>query len=148
MTGLSRVLTAVCVGLVLIGCRAIRQESKEDPSAPQYRFEDVPVHPGLKMDQKKTFIFETQSLKAGILVYYGNESIAEVVDFFKVEMPKHAWRLINAIEARGTASLNFDKEGWQALVRVRRTALTTELEITIGPKDPAGPIRPSPPKRK
>ncbi len=145
MTGLFRTLAAVSVALILAGCpAALTPKKSTEPLAPQYRFEDVPVHPKLKIDSGESFIFETRSLKAGILVYHGGESVTEVVEFFKAEMPKHAWRLINAIEAKGIVSMNFDKEGWSALIRVSRSTLTTDVEITIGPKDAAAPV-PRPP---
>ncbi|MFQ5694280.1 MAG: hypothetical protein ACE5IM_14745, partial [Nitrospinota bacterium] len=127
---------------------ASRPEKPKDELTPQYRFEDVPVPPKLKIDVNESFIFETRSLKAGILVYHGSESIPEVVEFFKTEMPKHAWRLINSVEARGTVLLNFDKTGWSALIRVNRSTLTTDVEITIGPRDSDGPISPSPRRGK
>ena len=66
------------------------------------------------------------------------------MEFFKAEMPKYAWRLINAIEAKGIVLMNFDKEGWSALIRVSSSTLTTDVEITIGPKDAAAPV-PRPP---
>ena len=145
MTGLFRTLAAVSVALILAGCpAALGPKKSTEPLAPQYRFEDVPVHPKLKIDSRESFIFETRSLKAGILVYHGSESVTEVVEFFKAEMPKHAWRLINAIEAKGIVLMNFGKEGWSALIRVSRSTLTTDVEITIGPKDAAAPV-PRPP---
>ncbi len=148
MAGLSRALVVVSLSLFGFGCVAPLPEKKPETLAPQYRFEDVPVHPKLKIDSRESFILETQSLKAGILVYHGSESIAEVVEFFKTEMPKHAWRLLNSIEARGTVSLNFDKEGWSALIRVMPSTLTTDVEILIGPKGSDGAVVPPPPTRK
>lgn len=121
--------------LVVSGCAPTKSSVSDASLAPQYRFEDVPVHPKLKISPNESFIFETQSIKAGILVYYGSESINEVVEFFKNEMPKHAWRLVNSIEAKGIVSMNFEKEGWSTLMRVHRSALKTAVEITIGPKD-------------
>ncbi len=145
MTGLFRTLAAVSVALILAGCpAALGPKKSTEPLAPQYHFEDVPVHPKLKIDSRESFIFETRSLKAGILVYHGSDSVTEVVEFFKAEMPKHAWRLINAIEAKGIVLMNFDKEGWSALIRVSSSTLTTDVEITIGPKDEAAPV-PRPP---
>ncbi len=147
MTGPFRTLAVVSVALLLAGCPgSLAPKKSTEPLAPQYRFEDVPVHPKLKIDSRESFIFETRSLKAGILVYHGGESVTEVVEFFKAEMPKHAWRLINAIEAKGIASMNFDKEGWSALIRVSRSPLTTDVEITIGPKDAGAPVLRAPGK--
>ncbi len=148
MTGISGAVTAIATAWLLVGCPATFPDKQKETLAPQYRFEDVPVHPKLRIDLNESFIFETQSLKAGILVYHGSESVAEVVDFFKAEMPKHAWRLINSVEARGTVSLNFDKVGWHVLIRVNRSTLTTDVEITIGPRDTKEPAVPSPPTRK
>ena len=121
--------------LAVSGCTPLKSPVSDASLAPQYRFEDVPVHPKLKISPNESFIFETQSIKAGILVYYGSESINEIVEFFKNEMPKHAWRLVNSIEAKGIVSMNFEKEGWSTLMRVHRSALKTAVEITIGPRD-------------
>ncbi|MBI2881820.1 MAG: hypothetical protein HYY21_09515 [Candidatus Tectomicrobia bacterium] len=146
--GLSRALTVAWVAFVLAGCAASPPEKGRQELAPQYRFEDVPVHPSLRIDSHESFIFETRSLKAGILVYRGSPSMTEVVEFFKAEMPKHAWRLNNSVEARGAVTLNFDKEGWSALIRVSRGAIATDVEITIGPKDSREPAVPPPPTRR
>ena len=149
MAGWFRTMAGISVALILAGCPAtLSSDKRTEALAPQYRFEDVPVHPKLKIDAHESFIFETRSLKAGILVYHGSESVTEVVEFFKVEMPKHAWRLINAIEAKGIVSMNFDKEGWNVLIRVNRGTLTTDVEITIGPRDAGAPVLKPPEKRR
>ncbi len=140
-------LTFVATALMVAGCTTAKVPKGNVPLAPQYRFEDVPVHPKLTIDASESFIFETQSLKAGILVYHGNESVNEVAEFFKTEMPQHAWRLVNAIEAKGTVLMSFEKEGWSALMRVNRETLETTVEITIGPRDD-GSSGLAPPKRK
>ena len=140
-------LAFAATALMIAGCTTAKVPKDNASLAPQYRFEDVPVHPKLTIDANESFIFETQSLKAGILAYYGDESMDEVIAFFKAEMPKHAWRLVNAIEAKGTVLMNFEKKGRNALMRVSRGALKTSVEITIGPRDD-GSLDLAPPKRK
>ncbi len=112
--------------------RAIAQE-------PNYRFEDLPTPEKLTLDARESFIFESPSVRAGILVYKGSASYESVIQFFKNEMPKYGWKLVNSFE-RGDATLFFEKPGWSCIVLVGRFALETTAEIRIGPKE-AGEIK-------
>ncbi|MFQ6111942.1 MAG: hypothetical protein ACE5LX_07940 [Nitrospinota bacterium] len=77
-------------------------------------------------------------MRAGILVYKGSASYESVVQFFKDQMPKYGWNLVNSFE-RGEATLFYEKPGWSCVIMVARRTLETTAEIRIGPKDGGGP---------
>lgn len=147
--GAGWVLSAGVGLLVLNGCAPFSPRETAEPPPPVYRFEDVPIPPNFEQDASESFIFETPTLKAGIIVYRGTAGLASVVEFFKGEMPKYGWTLIHSVEHR-EAHLSFEKEGWSCTVRVNRGGLKTTVEIVIGPKGEARPTvgRPRPEGQK
>ncbi len=124
--------------LILNGCAPAFPPESAEPPPPVYRFSDVPIPPDFVRDSAASFIFETPTLKAGIVVYRGGADVDSVVEFFKAEMPLHGWSLINSFEHQ-EVRLNFEKPGWSCTVRVNRGNLRTMAEIVIGPKAEVGP---------
>lgn len=124
--------------LILNGCAPAFPPETVEPPPPVYRFADVPIPPDFVRDSTESFVFETPTLKAGIVVYRGGASVDSVVEFFKAEMPQHGWVLINSFEHQ-EVRLNFEKPGWSCTIRVDRRNLKTMAEIVIGPKADPGP---------
>jgi len=143
-------LTTVFLFIFLIGCAgltlqpkseeeevAMAEESRvitEQTPTRYYRFEDVPAPDNFKLDQSKSFVYETPSLKAGILLYTGGGSLADAVDFYKEEMSQYGWSLVNIFEHDGVDMI-FDKEGWNCRINISKGFRTNKIEIKIGPKD-------------
>ncbi|MGA3173525.1 MAG: hypothetical protein ABSE25_03755 [Syntrophorhabdales bacterium] len=146
---------AVLVAVLLFawGCAAGQQAAPDQPAAAKettpnvvfYMFPDIPVPKELTLQRSKSFIYETPSLKAGVLVLSGNVDVGSLENYFRVNMAKNGWRLVNSYKFSDVI-LNFMKEDRASNIRTTRDAFTTQVEIWVGPVDRpvSGPGAPLP----
>ncbi len=135
--GLFVVLAAGMSGCDLLTYSTIpeRQPDTGKPLALSYRFEDIPIPPGMTLSRKESFIYETKDTKTGLLVYEGKGEMEKLVLFFKQQMPKYQWKLISNFELHNVM-LTFVKEGWIAVVYILPGDQDAKrLEIRVGPVD-------------
>jgi hypothetical protein len=120
----------------VIGCARTPEGEKGEmmpTPAGTYRFEDVPIPRSLAIEEEESFIYESQAIKTGILVYAGKAKVRDLVRFFKENMGPHGWRLVNNFE-RDDALLFFSKPGWGCVIAIKPTAMQrAKVEIRIGP---------------
>jgi hypothetical protein len=98
-----------------------------------FRFDDIPIPPGMTLNRKESFIYETGAIKTGLLVYEGQGEMGKLVGFFKEQMPKFQWRLMSNFELHNIM-LTFIKEGWSSNIYILPTESETKrIEIRTGP---------------
>jgi hypothetical protein len=128
-------------GLGLFGCadlfssRSVRQREAEvrQPIPTSYRFEDIPLPPGMALNRKESFIYETRTTRAGLLIYEGKGDMEKSTNFFKQQMPNYQWRLVSNFELHNVM-LTFIKEGWSSVIYIiPQQDETKRLEIRVGP---------------
>lgn len=109
-------------------------ESKvQQPVLSSYRFEDIPLPPGMTLNRKESFIYETGTTRAGLLVYEGKGEIETLTNFFKQQMPNYQWRLVSSFEFHNVM-LTFIKEGWGSVLSIiPGEGEMKRLEIRVGP---------------
>ena len=125
---------AVVAVLLLSACQSgpFRKKNKSDPfldngsafaetglaASSETRFPDVPLPIGVKEDMQRTFVYESDSLQIGRMVYTSKHSVNEVAQFYIREAPKFNWILTSVLQAEGT-HLSFEKSGKRMLIVVR-----------------------------
>ena len=129
-------LAGTVVLATVIGCaqtpEAKRSEMIPTPAA-TYRFEDVPIPRSLGIEKKESFIYESEAIKTGILVYAGKAKVGELAHFFKENMVIHGWRLVSNFE-RDDALLTFNKPGWGCVITILPTGMErAKVEVRVGP---------------
>lgn len=97
------------------------------------RFDDVPVPSGFLQISNESFIFQSESLRAGVLKYSGKSSPDVVMQFYKEQMPLYNWQLINLIEY-GKKQLNYEKTGQSCIIMIEGARSKSVLTISVGPK--------------
>jgi len=130
------VLVGTLVLATVIGCaqtpKAERSEMIPTPAA-TYRFEDVPVPRSLAIEKKESFIYESEAIKTGILVYGGKAKVGELAHFFKENMAIHGWKLVSNFE-RNDALLTFNKPGWNCVITILPIGMErAKVEVRVGP---------------
>jgi hypothetical protein len=129
-------LAGALVLVVVIGCaRTPEGERSEMIPTPaiSYRFEDVPIPRSLEIEKKESFIYESEAIKTGILVYTGKVKVGELAQFFKENMVIHGWTLVSNFQ-RNDALLTFNKPGWGCVITIRPTGMErSEVEVRVGP---------------
>jgi hypothetical protein len=139
------VILFVAVLMFVSGCSSVQkwtgkeETPKSGPEAPNvayYTFPDIPVPKELAFVREKSFIYETPTVKAGVLVLNGNVEMGSLENYFKVNMVKNGWRFSNSYKY-GDVILNFLKDDRASNIRMARDAFTTQVEIWVGPVDRA-----------
>jgi len=98
-----------------------------------YGFEDIPLPPGMTLSRRESFIYETKTAKAGLLVYEGKGEMEKLANFFKKQMPNYQWRLVSNFELHNVM-LTFIKEGWSSVIYILpQENEMKRVEIRVGP---------------
>jgi len=101
--------------------------------SPVMPFADVPVPAAFVQDAARSFAFQNEEVRVGLLRYTGRAEGARVIAFYREQMPAFQWTLANAVEAE-PAILNFEKAGQSCIILVSRKGGRTELAIDVAPK--------------
>jgi hypothetical protein len=115
-----------------VSSNAMGKTSTEGPNIVFYSFPDIPVPKELTLIREKSFIYETSSMKVGVLLLSGNVDTISLESYFKINMAKNGWRFINSYKYNDMI-LNFMKEDRSANIRITRDTFTTQAEIWVGP---------------
>jgi len=119
----------------LFSYRTVRDREPEvkQPIATSYRFEDIPLPPGMALNQKESFIYEARATKTGVLIYEGRGEMEKLSSFFKQQMPKYQWKLVSNFELHNVM-LTFMKEGWISIITILpQEGEMKRIEIRVGP---------------
>ena len=144
---MKKAVIAVAVFLLFAaGCSYFQKSDVPDQGAAQkmevpnvvfYTFPDIPVPKELTLVREKSFIYETPSVKAGVLFLTGNVEIGSLENYFKANMAKNGWRFVNSYKYNDVI-LNFVKEDKASNIRATRDTFATQVEIWVGPVDRGG----------
>jgi hypothetical protein len=144
------VMTLAALLLLVAGCAYFQKPSSQDqagmpktevPNAVFYTFPDIPVPKELTLVREKSFIYETPTVKAGVLLLSGNVEVGSLENYFKANMARNGWRFVNSYKYNDMI-LNFVKEDKASNIRATRDAFTTQVEIWVGPVDKAVQAQP------
>ncbi len=117
----------------LFSTRTIRETPLRQPILTSYGFTDIPIPPGMALNRRESFIYETGNTKAGLLVYEGKGEADKISYFYKQNMPNYKWRLLSNFEIHNIM-LTFIKEGWSSVIYILpQQDETVRLEIRVGP---------------
>ena len=132
-------LMLLAVGISISGCmqKTVTPESAGTTEgalpAAAYRFEDLPVPATMNLIRADSYLFESGASRAGILVYEGKEDPADLVKYYRENMPQHNWKLTSVFEHE-EANLVFRKPGWNCNITIVKKAMQpTRLTILLGP---------------
>lgn len=142
------VILFIMMLFVVSGCAYFdKSTAKDEPaSAPRseqlnqayYGFPDVPVPRELRLVNENSFIYETPTLKVGVLVLRGNVDVQSLENYFKVNMIKNGWKFVNSFKFKDVA-LNFMKEDKTCNIKMTKEAFNAEVEIWVGPSASMAP---------
>jgi hypothetical protein len=105
----------------------------QPPVSTSYRFEDIPLPPEMTLNWKESFVYESQEIRTGFLVYEGKGEIGKLSNFFKQQMPNQQWRLLSGFELHNVM-LSFIKEGWCSIIYILpQEGEAKRIEIRFGP---------------
>lgn len=124
--------------------RDTRTRVSDDPYSPEVsaalRFRDIPVPVELSIIPEDSYSFQTETFRAGLLKYQGRMDPEILVNFFKEQMPRHNWELVNIIEY-DRKLLNFEKQNQSCVITIETRRATSYVTISVAPKsDRSAPL--------
>lgn len=135
---------SVLVALVLVfslGCATLkggREEGKtEQPTYAYADFTDIAIPKWLKLDKKRSMVFESGTHRNGYLLYKGRVEPSSLAEYFKTTLTGSGWTLLNNFKY-GNYVLNFSKEGRSCIILIEEGLLNTKVHIWVGPIE--GPL--------
>ena len=121
-----RRLVAFCmVAVVLAAC------ASSPPRPQRSEFEDIPVPKGLALDQSKSTIIESPSVKAARLFYKGRVEPESLGTAFRTTLEANGWRHLSSTlsSGKGTTQL-YEKAGSSLQVLIYEGVYYTWVEMS------------------
>jgi len=99
-------------------------------------FSDIPIPRELKLDKKKSLLFEGGPYKSGYFVYKGRVEASSLAEYFKNALQGYGWVLLNNFKYRHYL-LNFIKEREQrsCIILIEEGFWTTKVHLWVGPTE-------------
>ena len=131
-------LSVFIIFFTLSGCLSVRNANLQTESlqpSVKMKFSDIPSPAGFKIVSNESFVLESGEMRAGMLRYIGRAEAGDVVLFYKSQMPRHNWALLNVLEY-GDRMLNFERENEGCVVTIRTKGKRVEISVSLAPKSP------------
>ena len=109
-------------------------KTSEAPNVTYYSFPDIPLPKEMELVRDKSFVYETSTVRTGLLVLKGNVDMNSLEQYFRANMAKNGWKFMNGFKY-ATVILNFTKDDKTAYIRISRETFSTWAEIWVGPLD-------------
>ena len=138
----AKVLTAVLVVTLTMGCASLSRNKKvpkevnKKVNVVQRLANNIPLYPKFKYQPDKSFFFESNGVKAGVMVFQGRAKVGDMVNFYKQEMPGYGWTLVSAYQYGNQALLDFTTPDKTCQISVEEKPFNTLLTIRTGTKEP------------
>lgn len=116
------------------------ESRSEAPTPLYYDFEDVLVPSELKVDKKRSFVYQSRDFRAGLLVLEGRVEINSLIRFFENNMAKDNWRLVSSFKSPRTIMF-FNKPNRSCIINITEKWFSTEAEVWVAPNmEPSGKV--------
>jgi hypothetical protein len=109
-----------------------------------YDFDDIAVPAGFKLVKDDSFVYQSGSLRNGLLVFEGRVEPISAANFIVAAMTRDGWRMKSSFKY-GRSLMLFEKPNKVALVSVKDGMTSTRLEVWVAPtpETPAPAMRPT-----
>lgn len=118
-------MACLALVVVIVGC------ASAPPRPVRSEFEDIPVPKGLALDQSKTTIIESPSVKAARIFYKGRIEPASLATAFRTTLEANGWRFVSTttFSSQGTTQV-YEKVGDSLTVVISEGVFYTWVEMT------------------
>jgi len=141
MRSLKVFVASVLMVVLIVGCASLSSnngtsEVKKKVNVVQRLANNIPLYPKFKYMPDKSFFFESNGVKAGVMVFQGKAKVGNVVNFYKEKMPNYGWTLVSVYQYGNQALLDFTAPEKTCQISVEENPFTTILTIRTGTKAP------------
>ncbi len=141
--------TLFLLGLLALGaCNAMGSGSSDTgaPAAPVGQISGIALPSGHTVDQSNSLVLGEGDRWTGRYTYTQNSKPADMLDYYRREMPSYGWTEISVVRAE-TSVLTFQSPSTQRLATVQitpRTLFGSRVSITVAPVTGSGGAMPAP----
>ena len=114
------------------GARTASVNEAAGPMPVYYDFGDVLVPKELKVMKKKSFVYLTAGITAGVLALKGRVEHNSLISFFENNMKKDGWSQISAFKSPQTMLLFKKSDRW-CVIDILEKTLSTTVKIWVSP---------------
>ena len=129
--------------ILVLSCSTIKTQKKTAPPAQtsiqkiERIMNNIPVYPNLHYDTQNSFVYESISVNAAIIVLKGKAKLNDVVSFYKENMPKYGWQLLFMFVYDNKATMMFDSMESSCSIEIEQEAFNNiVVTIKTGTKTP------------
>jgi len=143
---MNKKLISILFILIFFGIGCLNQRPSPSAPAPKettassqaadqayYDFDDIPVPQEMKLEPKKSILFESAGVKAGVLVFRGRVNALSLFNYYINSMPQADWKLRSYFKY-GQYLLVFEKPNKDCVIHIKDNLLDTELQIWVTPR--------------
>jgi hypothetical protein len=98
-----------------------------------YDFPDIPIPRELNLEIKRSVVFESPVVKAGVLVYKGRVEPLSLFEYFVKKLPEYNWSLRSYFKY-GKFIILFSKDDKDLVIRIIEKGYDTEVFIWVVPR--------------
>lgn len=109
--------------------------SQTAPTGPRplfYDFQDIPIPNELSVLSSESQVFQSGSLKAGILVLRGRVDLNSLINFFQMALPRENWKAKGGFRY-GRSVLIFEKPDKTCVINFYEKLYYSYVEIYVAP---------------
>ena len=101
------------------------------PNGRYLDFRDVRIPNGMYLDRDGSFVYESDTVKAGMLNIYGRNSMMDTLQFFETNMPRDGWKMLSTFKYQKSILLfTFFRKHDAGFLQQVQTAPGTRLRFT------------------
>ncbi len=130
--------------IALAGCASLKGNTGKTATttkkkqAVQKLANNIPLYDKFKYIQDKSFFFESNGVKAGVMVFEGKAHVGDIVRFYQSEMPRYGWTMVSSYQYGKNALLDFSAPDKTCQISVEEGPFKTVLIIRTGTRVPEG----------
>ncbi len=138
----SVVVKALILGGLIMGLVSCvtqqKQAAPQQPVNPPQKIVElingIPIYPGFSYQESKSFVYESNEVKAGVLVFTGKATMSQLVEFYKSKMPSYGWKLVSFFQHNQDSFLNYDAPDRTCQLTLHVGDFSSQITIRTGTK--------------
>ncbi len=95
-------------------------------------FPDIPIPSELDLKAKDSYVFQSGTMKSGVLTLTGRVDINSLINFFSMAMPREGWKPKGQFRYRRSA-LIFEKPDKTCVILLSEGTIWSTVEIYVAP---------------
>ncbi len=130
------------LAIAVTGCASLKGNTEKTTTTQkkaevvQRLANNIPLYDKFKYVQDKSFFFQSNGVKAGVMFFEGKGHVGDLVRFYQTEMPKYGWTMVSSYQYGKNALLDFTAPDKTCQISIEEEPFKTILIIRTGTRVP------------